>query len=176
MLDKPAGAQTGQFLAVLCERLLLHLMDNLNLFKNMPRNDTTKAPESVDLAQVGLRFGSAVRQRRERRTIPEVAEQVGISQSALCRIELGGLPNLSTFIKVCVGLRIDPAEILGISFPRCEAGSEQDKILSVSAVHLLADQALPEPAAHDLAQLIIFAHRELAGRIRKGSADGSTDL
>jgi transcriptional regulator with XRE-family HTH domain len=157
-------------------RALTFKLDEYVYLKNMPRNDTTKAPESIDLAQVGLRLGSFVRQRRERRTIPEVAEEIGISQSALCRIELGGMPNLSTFIKVCVWLRIDPSEILGISFRRCEADSEEEKMLRVSAVHLLAGQALPEPAAHDLAQLIIFAHRELARRIREGSADGSTDL
>jgi transcriptional regulator with XRE-family HTH domain len=142
----------------------------------MPRNDKTKPPESNNVAHIGIRLGSLVRQRRERRTVPEVAEEIGISPSALSRIEIGGLPNLSTFVKVCVWLRIDPAEILGISFRRCEADTEPEKILRVSAVHLLADKALPEPAAHDLAQLIIFAHRELARRIREGSADGSTDL
>lgn len=142
----------------------------------MPRNDTTKPPESNDIAHIGVRFGSLVRQRRGRRTIPEVAKEIGISHSALYRIELGGLPNLSTFAKVCVWLRIDPAEILGISFKKSEADTKREEVLRKSAIHLLAGQALPEAAAHDLAQLIIFAHRELARRIREGSADDSTDL
>lgn len=144
--------------------------------ESMPRNDKTNPRESGNADHIGVRLASLVRQRRERRPVPEVAEEIGISPSSLTRIEVGGLPNLSTFVKVCVWLKIDPAEILGISFRRCEADTGPEKNLRVSAVHLLAGQALPEAAAHDLAQLIISAHRELARRIQEGSSDDPMGL
>lgn len=142
----------------------------------MPGIDKTNRLESHDVARIGVRLGSLVRQRRERRTVQDVADEVGISPFALARVEGGGLPNLSTFVKLCVCLRIDPSEILGISFKKSEVNTEFAEALREFGVHLSADQALPEAAASDLAQLIIFAHRELALRIREGLADASTKL
>ena len=133
----------------------------------MPRNDKTKPTGSNNAAHIGAHLGNLVRQRRERRTIQQVADEIGVTWPTVYRVEMGGLPNLSSFRKICVWLRIDPAEILGISSKKNEADPKQEEVLRKSAVHLLADQALPEAAAHDLAQLIIFAHRELARRIRE---------
>jgi len=122
-----------------------------------------------------LRLGALLRERRGGRGIREVAQEIGVSPATLTRIEGGRLPDLLTFRKICDWLRINPGEILGISTTQSRENPVEDSA-SEAAVHLRADQALPPDAASDLAQLIVFAHRELARRIREGLADVSTGI
>jgi transcriptional regulator with XRE-family HTH domain len=123
-----------------------------------------------------LRLGALLRQRRGGRGIREIAKEIDISPATLTRIEAGRLPDLLTFRKICSWLKIDPAEILGIPVPQSSDSAVPDVVPSEAAVHLRADQALPQEAASDLAQLIVFAHRELARLIREGLADVSTGI
>lgn len=122
-----------------------------------------------------LRLGARLRERRGGRGIREVAKEIGISPATLTRIEAGRLPDLLTFRKICEWLKINPADILGI--PTQQAGENPiQETPSEAAVHLRADQALPQVAASDLANLIVFAHRELARRIREGLVNVSTGI
>jgi transcriptional regulator with XRE-family HTH domain len=123
-----------------------------------------------------LRLGALLRERRGGRGIRDVAQEIGISPATLTRIEAGRLPDLLTFKKICAWLKINPADILGIPIQQGTDNSVGDEISSEAAVHLRAEQALPPEAASDLAQLISFAHRELARRIREGLADVSTGI
>lgn len=121
-----------------------------------------------------LRLGALLRERRGGRGIREVAQEIGVSAATLTRIEAGRLPDLLTFRKICTWLKIDPGQILGI--PAQQASEPSVEVTSEAAVHLRADQALPQAAASDLAQLIVCAHRELARRIREGLANVSTGI
>src|SRR5690242_8848363 len=109
-----------------------------------------------------LRLGALLRERRGGRGVREVAQEIGVSPATLTRIEGGRLPDLLTFRKICDWLRINPGEILGISTSQSSETPVVEDPASEAAVHLRADQALPQAAASDLAQLIVFAHRELA--------------
>lgn len=122
-----------------------------------------------------LRLGALLRERRGGRGMREVAKEIGISPATLTRIEAGRLPDLLTFRKMCEWLKINPAEILGIPTQQTSENSVQEAP-SEAAVHLRADQALPQAAASDLANLIVFAHRELARRIREGLVNVSTGI
>jgi transcriptional regulator with XRE-family HTH domain len=122
-----------------------------------------------------LRLGALLRERRGGRGIREVAKEIGISPATLTRIEGGRLPDLLTFRRMCEWVKINPAEILGI--PIQQTGENPvEEVPSEAAVHLRADQALPQAAASDLANLIVFAHRELARRIREGLVNVSTGI
>jgi transcriptional regulator with XRE-family HTH domain len=123
-----------------------------------------------------LRLGALLRERRGGRGIREVAKEIGVSPATLTRIEAGRLPDLLTFRKICTWLKIDPAEILGIRGSHTNDNPAAAEVPTEAAVHLRADQALPQDAASDLAQLIVFAHRELARRIREGLANVSTGI
>ncbi len=123
-----------------------------------------------------LRLGALLRERRGGRGIREVAQEIGISPATLTRVEGGRLPDILTFRKICAWLRVNPAEILGIPLQPTSVNPDDQEIPSEAAVHLRAEQALPQAAASDLAQLIVFAHRELARRIREGLADVSTGI
>ena len=122
-----------------------------------------------------LRLGAQLRERRGGRGIREVAKEIGVSPATLTRIEAGRLPDLLTFRKICEWLKINPAEILGIPNQQTSENPAQEAP-SEAAVHLRADQALPQVAASDLANLIVFAHRELARRIREGLVNVSTGI
>jgi len=122
-----------------------------------------------------LRLGAQLRERRGGRGIREVAKEIGVSPATLTRIEAGRLPDLLTFRKICEWLKINPAEILGIPNQQTSENPVQEAP-SDAAVHLRADQALPQVAASDLANLIVFAHRELARRIREGLVNVSTGI
>jgi transcriptional regulator with XRE-family HTH domain len=123
-----------------------------------------------------LRLGARLRERRGGRGIREVAQEIGISPATLTRVEAGRLPDLLTFKKICAWLKVDPADILGIPNQQTGENIGSAQGLSEAAVHLRADQALPQAAATDLAQLIVFAHRELARRIREGLTDVPTGI
>jgi transcriptional regulator with XRE-family HTH domain len=123
-----------------------------------------------------LRLGALLRSRRGGRGVRDVAHEIGISPATLTRIEGGRLPDILTFKKICAWLKVDPAEILGIPVHHADGPLLAGEIPPEAAVHLRADQALPQDAASDLAQLIVFAHRELARRIREGLADVSSGI
>jgi transcriptional regulator with XRE-family HTH domain len=119
-----------------------------------------------------LRLGAMLRDRRGGRGIREVAQEIGISAATLTRVEGGRLPDIGTFQKICSWLKVNPAEILDI--PTENNPTPTDTL--VAAVHLRADQTLPEAAATDLAQLIVVAHRELARRAQRRRIDVSSWL
>jgi len=119
-----------------------------------------------------LRLGAMLRDRRGGRGIREVAQEIGISAATLTRVEGGRLPDIATFQKMCSWLKVNPAEILDL--PTEMKTTSTDPL--VAAVHLRADQTLPESAASDLAQLIVVAHRELARRAEKRQIDVSSWL
>ena len=120
-----------------------------------------------------LRLGSLLRDRRGGRGIREVAQAIGISPATLTRIEGGRIPDLTSFQKICIWLKINPAELLDIPVELSTTGTESDTTTPVAAVHLRAEKTLPAEAANDLAQLIVVAHAELARRVRQGLKDVS---
>jgi transcriptional regulator with XRE-family HTH domain len=119
-----------------------------------------------------LRLGAMLRDRRGSRGIREVAQEIGVSAATLTRVEGGRLPDLATFQKMCFWLKVNPAEILGLPVEKTTASPDT----VVAAVHLRADQTLPESAATDLARLILVAQRELARRALKRRVDVSSWL
>jgi len=119
-----------------------------------------------------LRLGAMLRDRRGGKGIREVAHEIGISPATVTRVEGGRLPDIATFQKLCSWLKVNPAEILDIS----TTSSPNSADTLVAAVHLRADQTLPEDAAADLAQLIVVASRELTRRAQKRRVDVSAWL
>jgi len=117
-----------------------------------------------------LRLGAMLRDRRGGRGVREVGLEIGISPATLTRVEGGRLPDIATFQKICSWLKVNPAEVLDLS-PGTTTPAD-----TVAAVHLRADQTLPEAAAADLAHLIVVAHRELARRAQKRRVDVSAWL
>lgn len=122
-----------------------------------------------------LRLGALLRERRGGRGIRDVSQEIGISPATLTRIEAGRLPDLLTFRKICEWLRVNPAELLGIPTEDMNQ-TASSSVMPEAAVHLKAEQALPPGAAADLAKLIVFAHEELARRIREGRVNVSTGI
>jgi len=123
-----------------------------------------------------LRLGALLRDRRGGRGVREVSQEIGISPATLTRVEAGRLPDLLTFRKISEWLKVNPAELLGISIQDANHNASTNDIPPETAVHLKADQALPPRAATDLAQLIVCAHKELARRIREGRINVSTGI
>jgi len=119
-----------------------------------------------------LRLGAMLRDRRGGKGIREVAKEIGISPATLTRVEGGRLPDIATFQKICSWLKVNPAEILDITTTSNTTSTDT----LVAAVHLRADQTLPEDAAADLAQLIVVASRELVRRAQKRRVDVSAWL
>jgi transcriptional regulator with XRE-family HTH domain len=123
-----------------------------------------------------LRLGALLRDRRGSRGIREVSREIGVSPATLTRVEAGRLPDLLTFRKIAEWLKINPAELLGIPAENSPRSASSENMPSEAAVHLKADQALPPAAAQDLAELIVYAHKELARRIREGLINVSTGI
>jgi transcriptional regulator with XRE-family HTH domain len=120
-----------------------------------------------------LRLGAMLRERRGGRGIRQVATEIGISPATLTRVEGGRLPDIATFQKICVWLKVNPAEILDVPTTNAHASDTETPTI---AFHPRADQMLTESAAADLAKLIMVAHRELSRRTQKRPVDVSAWL
>jgi DNA-binding Xre family transcriptional regulator len=120
-----------------------------------------------------LRLGAMLIERRGRRGIREVAKEIGISPATLTRVEGGRLPDIGTFQKICVWLKVNPADILDVPTPDTSTKIPETPIV---AFHPRTDQTPTASAASDLAMLIMAAHRELSRRTQKRQVDVSAWL
>ena len=98
-------------------------------------------------------FGRRVATARGGRGIREVAREIGVSPATLSRVERGFMPDLETFGMICQWVKVDPAEVLGITEIMLKRPT--------AAVHFRKDQALHPTTAQALAQMILAAQRAL---------------
>jgi transcriptional regulator with XRE-family HTH domain len=85
-------------------------------------------------------LGAMVKKRRGSSKLREAAAEIGISAPTLLRVESGRLPDLDTFGKICLWLKVDPGDFLG--HPSQQATSAPTET-TISA-HFKAEK-LPEP-------------------------------
>jgi transcriptional regulator with XRE-family HTH domain len=107
-----------------------------------------------------LSLGKLLAERRGGMGVREFARDVGISPATLSRIENGKLPDLETFSKICLFLKLDPAKILQVPLDRTSSGKGKEQ-QAVAAMHFKADAQLDPQAAEDLGALILAAEGEL---------------
>ena len=99
-------------------------------------------------------LGPKIIEKRGNRGIRDVAQEIGVSPATLNRIENGNVPDLETFRKICLWLKIDPGDMLGFKVER----SENDPI----AVHFRKDRTTDIETAKALASMILAADRAFA--------------
>jgi transcriptional regulator with XRE-family HTH domain len=92
--------------------------------------------------------------------IREAAAQAGISQATLSRIEVGKMPDLDTFTKLCKWLEVDPSTILGAKKTASVSVGFSDATGQVFA-HLRAKRTMNPDTTLHLARLIEAAQKEL---------------
>lgn len=99
-------------------------------------------------------LGSEVRKFRGNKTLREAARGIGISPATLMRVESGRVPDVETFRKLCVWLRVDPAVYLGMKPATTTAADPAHVVVSA---HFKADR-MPDPdTVKALAKMIMFA-------------------
>jgi transcriptional regulator with XRE-family HTH domain len=112
-----------------------------------------------------LRLGAMLRTQRGSRKVRDVAKEIGISPATLTRVEAGKQPDIETFQKVCIWLKINPSELLDV--PQVLDTQADDPVAPAASVHFRADRELPPSTASDLANLILAAQRELTRLSRR---------
>ena len=107
-----------------CERDLDHLLSmgetQLAVPRRFFRSDSIIPPPPAaapppDPDELGERIGERIRRERRERlwTQQELADRTGIRRPNIARLERGtGLPNLSTLLKVAVGLELSLTELI----------------------------------------------------------------
>ncbi len=117
-------------------------------------------------------LGVLVRKKRGNRKLREVAKEIGITAPTLMRIEAGRVPDVVTFGKVCVWLRVDPSDFLGT--PPVVAGSGEElpePPMRVSA-HFKADKLPLAETASALARMLLYlAQRQAASTLTVEDGD-----
>lgn len=98
-------------------------------------------------------FGRQMEQARGARGVREVAREIGISPATLSRVERGFMPDIETFGRICRWLKVDPAEILGVT----DVITKRPAV----AVHFRKDLALRPTTAQALAEMILAAQRAM---------------
>ena len=101
-------------------------------------------------------LGPLVLAKRGALGVRAAAAEVGVSPATFSRIELGQMPDLETFAKICRWLNRDPSEFLGAPTPR--------QGLSTAAVHFRKDQSTSPATATSLANLILAAQTALQAK------------
>ena len=105
-------------------------------------------------------LGAMVRERRARRTLREVAGEIGIGPATLLRVESGRIPDVGTFGKICQWLGVDPGDFLGKPREVAPGGAPPAPGLTSISAHLRADQTPQAATLQALAQMLLLAARE----------------
>ena len=106
------------------------------------------------MSKISLRaLSDQLRRERGTRGVREVSAEIGISPATLSRVERGNLPDLDTFAKICLWLKVDPAEVLGVHAQRPTKANSR---LYASA-HFRADKTPSPELAKALANMILAA-------------------
>lgn len=106
------------------------------------------------------KLAALVRTKRGKRGLRETAQEIGgISISTLSRVELGKIPDLATFLRLCRWLGV-PAEQFA---PEAAPGNAQEPAPTVSTpemivAHLRADRTLDPHTAEALSTMIRLAY------------------
>lgn len=102
-------------------------------------------------------LGSTVRAKRDKTTIREASEEIGIAPATLSRVERGHTPDLVTFGKICEWLEIDPSEILGLDVSRKQTDGTQQ----TATAHFRTPREIDSDLAEALGELILATQRML---------------
>ncbi|MDE0268087.1 MAG: helix-turn-helix transcriptional regulator [Acidimicrobiaceae bacterium] len=122
------------------------------------------ASEKSNIAHLNVdALAEAVKERRTSAglSIRRAAETANISFMTLSRVEAGGQPDLTTFLRLCSWLHVPPQTFFMTSAPR------QTTTPEVVATHLQADPLLAPEAASSIATVVRDMYAALA---RKPSA------
>jgi transcriptional regulator with XRE-family HTH domain len=101
-------------------------------------------------------LGVLVRETRGHHKLRETAAEIGIGPATLMRVESGRIPDLETFAKICIWLKTDPGEFLGMSITPRRPGANDTGISTVAA-HFKADQTPKPETVKALAQMVLIA-------------------
>ena len=112
-------------------------------------------------------LGTLGREKRGRRGLREVAEEIGSSAATLSRIESGKMPDLQTFGKLCRWLKVDPATLLEVSTSSVEQAQP-----SVATAHLRVKREIAPETATALANAIVLSQRMLEDMTEGASGEG----
>ena len=127
--------------------------------------------ETVDIR----RLAAMLKARRGRRGLREVASEIGgVSASTLSRVEMGKVPDLDTFARICSWLAVQPDQFFP-ALGQQEAGAARPVAPEMSTpdiitAHLRADRELAPETADALATMIRLAYSAVArGELGKKS-------
>jgi len=127
--------------------------------------------ETVDIR----RLAAMLKAKRGKRGLRETAAEIGeVSASTLSRVEMGKIPDLDTFVRICGWLAVQPDQFFpalshgkpGAAQPLHSGMSTPDIITA----HLRADRELAPETADALATMIRLAYGAVArGELGKKS-------
>ena len=100
----------------------------------------------------------AERRARDRVSLRDAAEKMGLSFNTLARVEKGRVPDVQTFQRIAEWIGLSPADFFQAEAHRVE--STPDAIAS----HLSADPALTDEAADKIASIVTELYGALARR------------
>lgn len=98
------------------------------------------------------KLSEMLRSKRGDKGLRSIANEIGgVSASTLSRIELGNLPDIDTFFKLCEWLEVKPDFFTN--------GAEEEKDTKTKIIaHLRADATLPEATSKALIEMIKLAY------------------
>ena len=101
------------------------------------------------------KLANHIRRKRGNMNLRDTANAIGeVSISTLSRIDKGKIPDLSTFMKICLWLETSPEEFAPGFQSNDKETDHQEKIL----YHLRADSSLSEDVATALQKMIEVAY------------------
>ena len=106
-------------------------------------------------------LGIRVKQKRGTMGIREAAEQAKVSPATLSRVEAGKQPDLTTFVKICEWLEVDPSTLLGTKKTSPAQNLEFGDATGQVFAHFRAKKTMNSQTASHLAKLIEAMNREL---------------
>jgi transcriptional regulator with XRE-family HTH domain len=114
-------------------------------------------------------LGAMVRKKRGEAKLRDTAKVIGISPATLMRVENGRIPDVATFGKICLWLKVNPGDFFG--YKQEGAGSQTSSPpLSISA-HFKADRTPKQETVNALANMLLIAIQSQQGSTEGGLTD-----
>ncbi len=102
-------------------------------------------------------LGAMVRERRGKRTLREVAAEMGVGAATLLRVESGRIPDVGTFGLICSWLDVSPTLFLGGPSEAEAPNVEPVEDPVIMSAHFRADHTPQPDTITALAKMLLFA-------------------
>ncbi len=105
-------------------------------------------------------LATMIKKKRGEQGLRATADEIGdISAPTLSRVEMGNVPDVDTFLKICRWLQMDPGKFAVEPVYQSRAAASKVSQMDIVITNLRADKTLDKKVVNALVEMIEVAYR-----------------